>query len=82
MRGHVRARGVMHKSPDILLVAGDDVHSHEHVECVVNAPPDVLLVEGYRGVQLEFFHKLVCHLRIHGRRKRGCNRILNIRRAK
>ena len=29
---------------DFLLLLGDDVHGHEHVEGVVHAPPDVLLV--------------------------------------
>mmetsp|Transcript_25359 Transcript_25359/g.74005 ORF Transcript_25359/g.74005 Transcript_25359/m.74005 type:complete len:336 (+) Transcript_25359:60-1067(+) len=29
---------------DLLLLLGDDLHGHEHVEGVVDAPPDVLLV--------------------------------------
>ena len=29
---------------DLFLLFGDDVHGHEDVEGVVNAPPDVLLV--------------------------------------
>ncbi len=30
--------------PDLLLLLADDVHGHEHVEGVVDATPDVLLV--------------------------------------
>lgn len=29
---------------DLLLLFGDDVHGHEHVEGVIDTPPDVLLV--------------------------------------
>jgi hypothetical protein len=31
-------------APDLLLLLADDVHGHEHVEGVVDATPDVLLV--------------------------------------
>lgn len=29
---------------DLLLLLGDDVHSHQHVESVIHTPADVLLV--------------------------------------
>ena len=30
---------------DLLLVFADNVHCHEHIQCVVNASPDVFLVK-------------------------------------
>ena len=29
---------------DLLLLLGDDVHGHEHVESIIHSPPDVFLV--------------------------------------
>ena len=29
---------------DLLLLLGDDVHGHQHVQRIVHTPPDVLLV--------------------------------------
>lgn len=48
---------------DFLLLFGDDVHGHEHVERVVNTPPYVLLVinvlgEKRRKRKLPNYHKV------------------------
>ena len=29
---------------DVLFLAGDDVHGHQHVQGIIHAPPDVLLI--------------------------------------
>lgn len=52
-----------HYTPDILLVARNNIHGHEHIERIIDASPDVLFVEGDCRVQFELLDQLVGHLR-------------------
>lgn len=45
LHARVRAAAGQAAPVDLLLLLGNDVHRHQHVERVVHAPPDVLLVE-------------------------------------